>query len=241
METQESTLQEPVKVLNIFQRINAVMKEVDYIQKGDKKVAGQYKFVSHDQVTAALHGPMTKHGIACIPTIESLTQDGNRTEVRLHVCFVNIDDPADRFIVTYYGYGIDTSDKGIGKAVSYAFKYAMLKTFCLETGDDPDQDQAAKYEPKIEAPPEPAKMSTTQVRVLTQAIGDDIALHEKIMGFLKNIHCYSLEMAPAEKFDGLLKYITSQKVKVNSPIEHGHMITVTEPNVLIQRLNAEAE
>lgn len=32
-------------------------------------------------------------------------------------------------------------DKGPGKAISYAVKYAYLKAFALETGDDPDHDQ----------------------------------------------------------------------------------------------------
>ena len=71
----------PVK--NIFQRINAVMQDVEYVQKGPKKVAGQYTFVSHDSVTAAMHGPLTKHGIACIPTISDMKQDGNRTEIEV--------------------------------------------------------------------------------------------------------------------------------------------------------------
>jgi hypothetical protein len=145
---------------NIFQRLNAVMAEVDYIQKDQKKVAGQYRFVSHDSVTAALHGPMTKHGIACVPNITGIKQDGNRTEIQLEVWFVNIDDPKDRFTVTYWGYGIDAGDKGIGKAVSYAFKYALLKTFCLETGDDPDQDQNVKHEPEKPVP-EPEKVDNT--------------------------------------------------------------------------------
>lgn len=197
---------------NIFQRVNAVMKEVDYVQKEQKKVAGQYRFVSHDQVTAALHGPMAKHGIACIPSIVEMKQDGNRTEVKLEVTFINIDSPTDRFSVFYWGYGIDTSDKGIGKAVSYAFKYALLKTFVLETGDDPDQDQSTKYEPKKEVPPEQPKMSAIQVRILNQALGDDIALQEKVLAGLKKQGIESLETAPAEKFDGLLKYINSQKL-----------------------------
>ena len=164
METQQT------QVKNIYQRINAVMQEVDYIQKGDKKVAGQYRFVSHDQVTAALHGPMTKHGIACIPTILELKQDGNRTEVKLEVSFVNIDNPSDRFSVIYYGYGIDTSDKGIGKAVSYGFKYAMLKTFCLETGDDADNDQDSKYEPPK---PKALEMSAEELEEYICSFGED--------------------------------------------------------------------
>lgn len=162
---------EPTQTIkNIYQRINAVMQEVDYIQKGEKKVAGQYRFVSHDQVTAALHVPMTKYGIVCKSSIVEMKQDGNRTEVKLEVTFVNIDLPSDNFSVIYYGYGIDTSDKGIGKAVSYAFKYAMLKTFCLETGDDPDQDQASVYEPPKPKIPE---VTAEELEEYISSFGDD--------------------------------------------------------------------
>lgn len=135
-----------MKPANIYQRINAVMKEVSYVKKSDKKVNGQYSFVSHDSVVAALQGPLVNNGIALIPTVADLKQDGNRTVVCMEISLVNIDDPADRVVVTHYGYGIDTQDKGIGKAVSYAVKYALLKLFCLETGDDVEKD-SIEYKP----------------------------------------------------------------------------------------------
>jgi hypothetical protein len=134
-----------VNTLNIYQRLNKVMEEVTYIQKGDKKVNNQYRYVSHDQVSSALHGPLTKNGIAVIPTVVEMTQDGNRTTAKVEVSFVNIDDAREKVSVIYFGYGIDQGDKGPGKAISYACKYALLKTFCLETGDDPDHDQEAKF------------------------------------------------------------------------------------------------
>ena len=168
---------------NIYQRINAVMQDIDYIQKGDKKVAGQYRFVSHDQVTAALHGPLTKHGIACIPTIEEMKQDGNRTEVKLLVTFVNIDNPTDTVSVSYYGYGIDTSDKGIGKAVSYAFKYALLKVFTLETGDDPDQDQETTYEPPK---PKIPTLSPEEIETYLDSFADDKELFMQYVEHVMN-------------------------------------------------------
>lgn len=132
---------------NIFQRMLGVMKDVKYIQKGEARVNNQYRFVSHDSVVAALHGPLVKHGIMVIPSIQEMTQQDNRTMVKLAVGFVNVDSPSDQIAVMSCGYGIDNGDKGIGKAVSYAYKYALLKTFCLETGDDPDQDAGATYEP----------------------------------------------------------------------------------------------
>lgn len=131
---------------NIYQRINEVMKEVTYIQK--KKSSGmQYSTISHDDVTASLHDAIVKHGIVYHPVNLNRNQEGNRTEVELTVRFANIDSPEDYIDVPVLGYGIDGQDKGPGKAVSYAVKYALLKTFGLETGDDPDNDQNVTHEP----------------------------------------------------------------------------------------------
>ena len=50
---------------NIYQRINAVMKVVEYVQK-DATVStggGSYKAVSHDMVLAVLRKEMVSHGI----------------------------------------------------------------------------------------------------------------------------------------------------------------------------------
>lgn len=134
------------KTPNIYQRIIEVMKEVKYVQKSDKKVNGQYSFVTHDAVSAALHDPMAKNGIVMTSTILELTQDGNRTTAKIEISFINCDQPTDRVNIVYYGYGIDPQDKGIGKAISYAIKYALLKTFCLETGDDVERDNI-DYQP----------------------------------------------------------------------------------------------
>lgn len=133
-------------IRNIFQRIIDIMAELDYLQKGEKKAGGMYRYVSHDQVAAAIHPLLVKHGVVIIPTVKEMKQDGNRTCMCVLVTFINSDNPEESFVVESYGYGIDTSDKGPGKAYSYAFKYALLKTFCLETGDDPDDDQQSKHE-----------------------------------------------------------------------------------------------
>lgn len=133
--------------MNVYQRILAIMRELDYIQKGSGKVNNQYTFVSHDAVSSAVHPLLVKHGIVVIPSVDEMTQEHNRTVAKLSIAFVNVDDPADHVITKYTGYGIDSGDKGPGKAISYAYKYALLKTFCLETGDDPDNDANARYEP----------------------------------------------------------------------------------------------
>jgi len=133
---------------NILQRLHAVMQELDYLQK-EKKNGLQYSFVSHDKVTGAVRPLLVKHGVVCWPTNFTLTQESNRTQLVCQVVFASIDDKADCIHVDTIGFGIDGQDKGPGKAISYAMKYAMLKALALETGDDPDQDQNARYETPV--------------------------------------------------------------------------------------------
>ncbi len=125
---------------NIYQRILAVETAVSYVAKGDIMVNGQYTFVSHDAVTAILRPHLLENGIVYHPTKLEYIQDGNRTMVSLVLRFVNVDDPRDHIDVPSLGFGVDSQDKGSGKAISYAVKYALLKTFGLETGDDPERD-----------------------------------------------------------------------------------------------------
>lgn len=125
---------------NLFQRLHAVMKDVSYIQKEDKKVNNQYTFVSHDAVTAKIRPALVEHGVIAIPQNLKYSRDGNMTEVTLDIAFINVDNPQESFLVPSLGYGIDPQDKGPGKAISYAVKYALLKALSLETGDDPERD-----------------------------------------------------------------------------------------------------
>jgi hypothetical protein len=136
------------KNLNIAQRINAAMAEVDYIQK-ERKQGMNYSIVSHDAVTAKVRPILQGHGIVYYPRDLAVTQNGNRTEAVFSVRFENVDDRTDFIDVATFGYGVDPQDKGPGKAMSYGVKYALLKVLGLETGDDPDtvQDERADYRP----------------------------------------------------------------------------------------------
>lgn len=149
---------------NIYQRLAAVMEEVTYIQK-QKKQGMQYTIVSHDAVTAKVRPALLKHGVIYHPVRCEHSHNGNRAECAMTVRFVNVDAPADFFEVPTFGYGIDPQDKGPGKAMSYAVKYALLKALGLETGDDPDNDSVA-HEP---APEKPAVDHSATFNRLSQA------------------------------------------------------------------------
>ena len=131
--------------MNILQRLNRVMQAVTYVQK-EKKQGMNYSIVSHDVVTAKVRPHLVEHGVVYFPVWQEVEQQGNRTQVKMAVRFASIDEPDDYIDVMSIGYGIDTQDKGPGKAISYAVKYALLKALGLETGDDPDNDQHVEYD-----------------------------------------------------------------------------------------------
>ena len=135
---------------NIFQRINAVREEISYVQK-DKAVStgagGNYMAVTHDMVTAMVRPHMVKHGIVCFPSlVEGVAiqpppkADGKEKQLRYEATydftFTNMDDPADRIVIRIQAHANDSGDKAPGKAISYAKKYAILKLFEIETGED---------------------------------------------------------------------------------------------------------
>ena len=133
---------------NLYQRLNAVQKKITYIQK-EKKAGMRYSIVSHDAVTAKVRDPLVEEGVLYFPSNLRMEQVGNRTQCSMLVKFVNIDNPEDFIEVASAGYGIDDQDKGPGKAISYAVKYALLKALGLESGDDPDMDQETEYEDAV--------------------------------------------------------------------------------------------
>jgi hypothetical protein len=128
------------KIQTLLQRLSWVQSKVDYIQK-EKKPGMRYSIVSHDAVTAKVRPLMVEAGVLYYPMHIDMRQVGNRTEMSMGIRFVNVDDAKDYIEVATAGYGIDDQDKGPGKAISYAVKYALLKTLGLESGDDPDEDQ----------------------------------------------------------------------------------------------------
>ncbi len=132
--------------MNIYQRINAVRKAINYIQK-DKSVSagssGSYKAVTHDAVTGMVRQHLVEHGIVIAPTlIDSVfhaKEEGSKQRLysaSYDVRFINMDSPEECVTVRIESHALDNGDKAPGKAISYATKYAILKLFNIETGED---------------------------------------------------------------------------------------------------------
>lgn len=140
---------------NIFQRMSAITQEISTVAKNLSVDAGKssYKAVGEADVLAAVKPIEAKHGVYSFPfhreIIESgemVTQGkyGERKQLFMRVAtvyrFVNVDKPEEFVDIQTYGDGVDTQDKAPGKAMTYGDKYALLKAYKIQTGDDPDQN-----------------------------------------------------------------------------------------------------
>lgn len=145
--------------MKLLERINEVRKAIAYIQKDKEVATGQgrgYKAVTHDAVTALLREHMVKFGVVSWPNLIESTMvqpfqiEGEkvnkqwRYEATYDFTFANVEDATDAIVIRIQAHAMDNADKAPGKALSYAKKYAMLKLFEIETGEDDE----SRYNPE---------------------------------------------------------------------------------------------
>lgn len=161
--------------MNIFQKINEVMKAIEYLTKDDKVEFGntKYKAISEEKVTTAVRKELVKQGIVIIPIMQESTVTelirtdksvNQRADVHTRYRIQNIDDVSDFIEVESNGSGVDTQDKAVGKAMTYAYKYMLLRTFAIPTGEDPDKISSAETDYKIQNEIESQKVISERLR-----------------------------------------------------------------------------
>ena len=153
--------------MNVYQKISAVMQEVEYLQKDDTVNAGSrgsYRAISEEKVTSVIRAGLIKYGLVILPTEQKhkrtdvllRDKEGNEKMSRLATVDVkyriqNIEDTEDYIEVVSSGTGADTQDKAVGKAMTYAYKYMLLRTFAIPTGEDTDKISSEVYNSQFSA------------------------------------------------------------------------------------------
>lgn len=151
---------------NIFQRMSAITAELRTVAKNLTVPTGgknTYKAVSERDILDAVKPIEEKHGVYSYPVSRTVlesnllesenTYNGQTkktttfmTRIETVYRFVNVDKPSEYIETTTFAEGIDSQDKGSGKAMTYADKYALMKAYKISTGDDPDQDASVERE-----------------------------------------------------------------------------------------------
>lgn len=135
---------------NLYKKMLSVSTEVRSVDKNLVVSTGRssYKGVSDKDVILAVKRAEEKYGIISIPVKQEIVRseyhDNNgrfliEDVVKMTLRIIDVDNPTDFIEVEGYGRGMDSADKGFGKASTYARKYCLLNAYKIATGEDPDQ------------------------------------------------------------------------------------------------------
>lgn len=133
--------------MNIYQSINAVMKDCGFIAKDSKNTMQNYKFRGIDAVMNALNPALIKNKVFVVPEVLDQTREERHTAkgglliysiVKVRYSFYAEDGSCVTACVI--GEGMDSGDKATNKAMSAAFKYACFQTFCIPTEEMKDSE-----------------------------------------------------------------------------------------------------
>lgn len=147
---------------SLYKKMHQVMMDSEAIEKNMTVGDGgknSYKAVSEAAVLNAIKPLLKKHGLVIFPVgikIQENFQEyqgkygiTQRFMSELHAKYKLVDIDTGEFeILETVGYGADSQDKGSGKAMTYAYKALIQKTFCLFSGEDTDNEHSDDIEKK---------------------------------------------------------------------------------------------
>jgi hypothetical protein len=150
MSTEKST----PNAMGLYSKLIQIRKTCTYLKKDNQGY--QFKYVSSSQTLGTLRSKMDELGVLLVPAIkwhqvtEHANSKGNKeffTELEVEFTWMDA-ETGESLTCPFYAQGIDSGEKGVGKAMTYAEKYFMLKFFNIATDkDDPDAFQN-KYNEK---------------------------------------------------------------------------------------------
>lgn len=144
----------------IYSALIEVMKDVGAVRKGERNTHQNFNFRGIDAVINAVSPAFRKHGVFCTPTVISSDYDSvqvgqNRTvmgHARVMVQYTFHATDGSSIATTVSAESMDSGDKATAKAMSVAYRTALLQTLCLPTDDaDPDADTFVRS--PVTAPP----------------------------------------------------------------------------------------
>lgn len=176
--TEETTPAE-VTPPTLVERLIAVKRDIGAVAKGERNSAQNFNFRGIDAVLNAVAGPFMKHGIMSYPSKVISVKRGtattnssrtmNTVEVVMQYAFT---DGNDTLYFEAPGESFDSGDKATPKAMSVAYRTALLQALTLPT-DEPDPDSES-----YEAAPQVAQMNDDDLLAAINAETDIVRLQE---------------------------------------------------------------
>lgn len=174
----------------VVQALSAVMSDVGAVRKEQVNQHQRFNFRGVDAVVNAVSPALRKWGVVVAPTLlekelkESKTAKGAiMANVYVTVRYTFYGPAGDKIEATVAAESFDSGDKATAKAMSVAFRTALLQTLALPTDeiDDPDHvtyERAASTPATSPAPTPPTEEQTQRLATLVEELGLDDARFE---------------------------------------------------------------
>lgn len=224
----------PTHTPMIHGAIAAIIAELPAFGKDAEMEQGQrYRYRSIDSMLPHFKELFARHGVHVAPVYEVLvdstitTRGGaemTRAVVKGMFRFVSAEDGSSVACQTI-GEARDAGDKAFNKAMTAAYKYALIQTFAVADADDPDHHRPElEGAPSIELPPG-AEVRYPNFDAL-KALGPTIraaGIGDDVKAFAGNLN---IDMNPGHDEEGLAKVIAYANELLTEVLRHpGRVVT----------------
>lgn len=164
---------------SVVEALSKVMSEVQAVGKGSTNTQQGYRFRGIDAVVNEVGPALRKHGVIMLPTVEDVhynVVEVGKQRTLMRECTVRVryafHGPAGDVIeCVSIGEAMDSGDKATPKAMSVAYRVALLQALCIPT-DEPDADSQS-YERS--APAQQPAWDAGEQQSLREAYESEIA------------------------------------------------------------------
>jgi hypothetical protein len=175
--------------LNLRQKLAEVRRRIGYIQKRGHNEHFNYSYVTAADIAGSVGDILSELGVVVIPSLENITYEsaasrGETTRMaRVVMAYTFADvDSGEEIVAKVAGQGLDTGDKAPYKAMTGALKYALLQSFLLATGDDPEDE---RVDARFTAAGSDRPIGADEVHELEKLIGDTGTDLQRVLAYYK--------------------------------------------------------
>jgi hypothetical protein len=202
--------------LNLRQKLAEVRRRIGYVQKRGHNERFNYSYVTAADIAGSVGDLLAELGVVVIPRLEDISYEsaagrGEATRMaRVVMAYTFADvDSGEEVVAKVAGQGLDPGDKAPYKAMTGALKYALLQSFLLATGDDPEDERLDARSP---AANHERLISADQVRELQSLIDETGTELERVLAYYK---VASLEELTETNYRRALEVLNRKLAKVS--------------------------
>lgn len=144
--------------MTVTEALAGVMQDVTEVRKGDLNSFHKFNFRGIDRVINAVGPALRKHGVVVVPHIDKLdsrdvpTKNGAAREVTVIVTYTFHGPDGDTLTCCVPGEAQDSGDKAVSKAMSVAYRTALIQALTIPTeAADPDSQTYHREETTVMA------------------------------------------------------------------------------------------